>query len=53
MSLLDAPIWSDPGTWIVLGVSLLFIAVGIGMHRVIMKVLRVPADAAANKENHV
>ena len=53
MSLLDAPIWSDAGTWIVLGVSLLFIVVGIGMHRVIMKVLRVPADAATNKENHV
>ncbi|BDR11686.1 hypothetical protein CTTA_0760 [Comamonas testosteroni] len=50
MSLLDAPIWSDAGTWIVLGVSLLFIVVGIGMHRVIMKVLR--ADAT-NKENHV
>jgi len=49
MSLLDAPIWSDSGTWIVLGVSLLFIVVGISMHRVIMKVLR----AATNKENHV
>lgn len=53
MSLLDAPIWSDAGTWVVLGVCLLFIVVGIGMHRVIMKVLRVPADAATNKENHV
>jgi hypothetical protein len=29
MSLLDAPIWSDAGTWIVLGISLLFIVVGI------------------------
>ena len=53
MSLLDAPIWSDAGTWIVLGLSLLFIVVGIGMHRIIVKVLRGPADAATNKENHV
>lgn len=42
MSLLDAPIWHDPGTWIVLGVSLLFIVVGIAMHHVIRKVLRAP-----------
>nr|WP_186827459.1 hypothetical protein [Comamonas testosteroni] len=53
MSLLDAPIWNDAGTWIVLGVSLLFIVVGIGMHRVITKVLRAPADDAEHKENHV
>ncbi|WP_287965505.1 hypothetical protein [Diaphorobacter sp.] len=43
MSLLDAPIWNDPATWIVLGVSLLFIVVGIVMHRIIMKVVRRPA----------
>ena len=43
MSLLDAPIWNDPATWIVLGVSLLFIVVGIVMHRIIMKVVRGPA----------
>jgi len=42
MSLIDAPIWQDPGTWIVLGVSLLFIVVGLVMHRVIRKVLRAP-----------
>jgi len=42
MSLLDAPIWHDAGTWIVLGVSLLFIAVGVAMHHVIRKVLRAP-----------
>ena len=43
MSLLDAPIWRDAGTWIVLGVSLLFIVVGIVMHHFIMKVVRAPA----------
>ena len=47
MSLLDAPIWNDPGTWIVLGISLLFIVVGLVMHRVIMMVLRAPQDGGA------
>ena len=53
MSLLDAPIWNDASTWIVLGISLLFIVVGIVMHRVIMTVLRAPQDDATNKEKHV
>ena len=53
MSLLDAPIWDDAGTWIVLGISLLFIVVGIVMHRVITTVLRVPQGDATNKEKHV
>lgn len=42
MSLLDAPIWNDAGTWVVLGVSLIFIIVGVMMHRIIRKVLRTP-----------
>ena len=48
MSLLDAPIWNDAGTWIVLGISLLFIVVGVAMHRIILKITRapVPEDAA-------
>ncbi|MCZ2405580.1 MAG: hypothetical protein LC097_02415 [Burkholderiales bacterium] len=50
MGLLDAPIWNDPGTWIALGVSLLFIVVGIVMHRIVMKVLRGPASAATPTE---
>ena len=53
MSLLDAPIWNDAGTWSVLGISLLFIVVGIVMHRVIMTVLREPQGDATNKEKHV
>lgn len=32
--------WRDPGTWIALGVSALFIVVGIVMHRVFIKVLK-------------
>ncbi|WP_180987912.1 hypothetical protein [Alicycliphilus denitrificans] len=42
MSLLDAPIWRDAGTWIVLGISLLFVVVGIAMHCAVRKVLRAP-----------
>ncbi|SER11788.1 hypothetical protein [Giesbergeria anulus] len=41
-SLWDAPIWQDSGTWIVLGISLLFLVVGAIMHRTIMKVVRTP-----------
>ena len=47
MRLLDAPIWHDAGTWIVLGISLLFIVVGVVMHHTIMKVVRAPAPEAA------
>jgi hypothetical protein len=33
-------LWSDPGTWIALGISALFLVVALVMHRVIMKVLK-------------
>lgn len=46
-SLWDAPIWHDSGTWIVLGISLLFLVVGVVMHRIIMKVVRAPQPEAA------
>ena len=32
--------WRDPGAWIAIGVSLLFLAVAQVMHRVIVKVLK-------------
>ncbi|MEY5100714.1 MAG: hypothetical protein RJA36_3433 [Pseudomonadota bacterium] len=32
--------WSDPGSWIALGVSMLFIVAGIVMHRVFIKILK-------------
>lgn len=32
--------WQDPGTWIALGVSVLFIVVGFVMHRVFVKILK-------------
>lgn len=42
MSLLDAPIWHDAGTWIVLGVSLLSLLMGLALFLVIRRVLRAP-----------
>ena len=32
--------WSDPGLWIALGVSALFIVVGVVMHRVFTNILK-------------
>jgi hypothetical protein len=32
--------WRDPGAWIAIGVSLLFMVVALVMHRVIVKVLK-------------
>jgi len=43
-------LWSDTGTWIALGVSALFIVVGWGMHRVIVKVLKAPAPDAPSSD---
>jgi len=53
MSLLDAPIWRDSGTWIALGISLLFIVVGVAMHLVIRKVLRTPPPDSSKESSHV
>ena len=33
-------IWQDSGTWIALGVSVIFIFVGLVMHRVFIKILK-------------
>ncbi|WP_170104800.1 hypothetical protein [Pulveribacter suum] len=51
MSLLDAPIWRDAGTWIVLGVSLLTIVVAVVMHQLIRRVLRAPAPTEPDKND--
>ena len=32
--------WRDPGAWIALGVSLVFIVAGFVMHRVFVKILK-------------
>ena len=46
--------WSDPGLWIALGVSALFIVVGVVMHRVFTRIFKQgsaePDKKAANHE---
>ena len=32
--------WQDPGLWIALGISALFVVVGLVMHRVFVKILK-------------
>jgi hypothetical protein len=32
--------WQDPGTWIALGVSAVFVVAGIVMHRVFVHILK-------------
>jgi hypothetical protein len=35
-------LWHDPGTWIALGISALFLVVAWVMHRLITRVLKTP-----------
>ena len=32
--------WQDPGAWIAIGVSVLFLVVAFAMHRVFVKILK-------------
>ena len=41
--------WRDPGAWIAIGVSLLFVVVALVMHRVILKVLK---DGSTEPTDH-
>lgn len=41
--------WRDPGTWIVLGVSALFIVAGVVMHRVFVRILQTGSPTAAQQ----
>jgi hypothetical protein len=47
-----ASLWRDPGAWIAIGISVLFLLVAWVMHRVIVKVLKASPptqEAAARK----
>ena len=45
--------WQDPGLWIALGISALFIVVGVAMHRVFIKILQQqPPPAAGKADSH-
>ncbi len=42
--------WRDPGTWIALGVSALFVVAAVVMHRIIVKVLKDGAEPTPKDE---
>ena len=42
--------WRDPGAWIAIGVSLLFLVVALVMHRVIVKVLKIGSNEPSDHE---
>ena len=48
------PLWTDSGTWIAVGVTIISIVVGIAMHRIIKKVLQqAPQDTPESGKDHV
>ena len=44
--------WRDEGVWIALGVSALFVLVGVVMHRVFLRILKTGADASDREKQH-
>ncbi|MDD2536136.1 MAG: hypothetical protein PHW78_06180 [Macromonas bipunctata] len=34
------PMWQDPGTWIAIGISVLFLVAGWAMHRIFVRILK-------------
>jgi len=46
------PIWSDSGTWVALGVSVLFLVVALVMHLVIRRILKSQPTESESKSNH-
>lgn len=42
--------WRDPGTWIALGVSALFVIAGFVMHRVFVKIWKNGPEPTKNDE---
>jgi hypothetical protein len=44
--------WRDEGAWIALGVSALFVLVGVVTHRVFLRILKTGADASDREKQH-
>ncbi len=44
--------WHDKGAWIAVGVSALFVVVGLVMHRIFVRILKNGATEPRQKENH-
>jgi hypothetical protein len=43
--------WQDPGTWIALGVSAVFVIAGVVMHRVFVRILKNGAPPASQEKH--
>jgi len=43
--------WQDPGTWIALGVSAVFVIAGVVMHRVFVRILKSGAPPAPQEKH--
>lgn len=44
--------WQGEGVWIALGVSALFVVVGLVMHRIFVRILKNGATEPAQEKNH-
>ena len=44
--------WQDPGLWIALGISALFLVVGVAMQREFIKILQQQQQAAGKADSH-
>jgi hypothetical protein len=44
--------WHDEGTWIAVGVSALFVVVGLLMHRIFVRILKNGATEHTQEKNH-
>lgn len=44
--------WRDPGAWIAVGVSALFVLVGLVMHRIFVRILKSGANEPVQEKNH-
>jgi hypothetical protein len=49
---MPAHLWSDTGTWIAIGISVLFLVVALAMHLVIRRILKSPPTEPESKSTH-
>ena len=49
---MPAHIWNDSGTWIAIGISVLFLVVALAMHLVIRRILKTPPPESESKSTH-
>jgi hypothetical protein len=45
-------VWQGEGVWIAVGVSALFVVVGLAMHRIFVRILKNGATEPGQEKNH-